>query len=70
MFQTSPQYCNPSPLQTDQQQATEMRRLGQIVNCPSNTTSTPYMNENNLHKEETNLKADMDSSTDISSQHL
>lgn len=49
------QYCNPPPSQSDQQQTTEMRPLGQTVSYPSDTTIvargfyTPYMNENSLH---------------------
>lgn len=45
------QYCNPPPSQSDQQQTTEMRPLGQTVSYPSDTTIvargfyTPYMNE-------------------------
>ncbi|CAE1165400.1 unnamed protein product [Acanthosepion pharaonis] len=32
------QYCNPPPSQSDQQQTTEMRPLGQTVSYPSDTT--------------------------------
>ncbi|CAE1165404.1 unnamed protein product [Acanthosepion pharaonis] len=32
------QYCNPSPSQSNQQQNTEMRPLGETVNYPSDTT--------------------------------
>lgn len=51
------QYCNPPPSQSDQQQITEMRPLGQTVNYPSDTTIvardfyTPYMNEKSPHTE-------------------
>lgn len=52
-----------------------MGPLEQIANYPSDATivargfCTPYMNENSLHKEVTNLKVDTDSDTNTSDQN-
>lgn len=66
----SSQYCNSHPSQSDLQQTTEIRPLGQAVSYPSDTTIvargfyTPYMNENNS---QTNAKSSSISGTNSSS---